>query len=338
MSDPHPDHAENAARPVTTGQHLLGPHVVGQRVVIRRLVPGETGPSGGPALTDVLGICEAWPRGDGSLVRVRRDDGTLVEFPTSVIVSGKPVPPRASVRMRVSAREAEMHGLALWPHLELRDVGEWVLRSDPAPIGRLIKRANSCLAIGDPGRDFLAAEEAVRAFYAERARPALVQVASNLDGSPEPSYVAWLAAGWSELGLGTSHFQLASLAHVRRTLTADLEAAAPDAIILDADGSRVLARGFSGERQVAQGRAALDGDWLGINAVNVDESQRRKGWGRRILSALLTWGAEQGAATAWLHVEADNDAALTWYARAGFRTHHSNRYLLGPGSAWPSSS
>ena len=325
---------------MATGQHLLGPHVVGQRVVIRRVVPGETGPSGGPALTDVLGVCESWPRGDESPVRVRRDDGTLVEFPTSVIVSGKPVPPRASVRMRVPAREAERHGLTLWPHLELRELGEWVLRSDPAPVDRLIKRANSCLAIGDPGRDFVAAEEAVRAFYAERERPALIQVASNLDGSLEPSYAAWLAAGWSELGVGTSHFQLASLAHARRTVTAELDATALDTVVLDVDtdGSRVLARGFSSERQVAHGRAALDGDWLGINTVNVDESQRGKGWGRLILSALLSWGAEQGASTAWLHVEADNSAALAWYARAGFRTHHSNRYLLGPGSDWPSSS
>jgi hypothetical protein len=35
----------------------LGPHVVGQRVVVRRVVHGETGPSGGPALTDLLGTC-----------------------------------------------------------------------------------------------------------------------------------------------------------------------------------------------------------------------------------------------------------------------------------------
>ena len=34
--------------------------MVGLRVVVRRVVPGETGPSGGPAMTDLLGVCTAW--------------------------------------------------------------------------------------------------------------------------------------------------------------------------------------------------------------------------------------------------------------------------------------
>ena len=51
-----PAHAEGHA----LGCHRLGPHVVGQRVVVRRLLPGETGPTGGPAFTDTLGECLAW--------------------------------------------------------------------------------------------------------------------------------------------------------------------------------------------------------------------------------------------------------------------------------------
>src|SRR3954470_18761179 len=78
----------------------LGPHCVGQRVVVRRVLPGETGPSGGPAMTDLLGVMESWT--DGSTV-VRAEDGTTTEIALRDIVSGKPVPPRASARMRVSA-------------------------------------------------------------------------------------------------------------------------------------------------------------------------------------------------------------------------------------------
>ena len=48
------------ACPTPGTAHGLGPHVVGQRVVVRRVVRGETGPSGGPAMTDVLGICTSW--------------------------------------------------------------------------------------------------------------------------------------------------------------------------------------------------------------------------------------------------------------------------------------
>jgi N-acetylglutamate synthase len=43
---------------------------------------------------------------------------------------------------QVSAREAERHSLPLWPLVERGSLGEWELRTDPAPAGRLIKRAN----------------------------------------------------------------------------------------------------------------------------------------------------------------------------------------------------
>src|SRR6478736_3486190 len=172
---------------VPTGRHALGPHVVGLRVVVRRILPGETGPTGGPAMTDVLGVCEAWADGVATL---RRDDGTVVEIATRDIVSGKPVPPRPSARMRVSPREAEGHAAPLWPQVERVALGDWELRTDPAPVDRLRKRANSCLAMGEPDRPFDAAAEAIRSFYADRDRQALAQV---LAGSVEEG--AFLPAG-----------------------------------------------------------------------------------------------------------------------------------------------
>jgi hypothetical protein len=64
---------------------------VGHRVVVRRLVPGETGPSGGPAMTDVLGTLESWT--DDVLV-VCRADGERVAIAAGLVVSGKRVPAR----------------------------------------------------------------------------------------------------------------------------------------------------------------------------------------------------------------------------------------------------
>ena len=49
----------------------LGPHCVGQRVVVRRLLPGQTGPSGGPAMTDLLGVMESWYAADHDGPRAR---------------------------------------------------------------------------------------------------------------------------------------------------------------------------------------------------------------------------------------------------------------------------
>ncbi len=73
----------------------LHPGLVGQRVVVRRVVRGEVGPSGGPALTDVLGILEAW---DDQTLSVRREGGQLVTVPVADVVAGKQIPARAKRR------------------------------------------------------------------------------------------------------------------------------------------------------------------------------------------------------------------------------------------------
>jgi ribosomal protein S18 acetylase RimI-like enzyme len=307
------------------GNHLLGPHVVGQRVVVRRVLRGETGPSGGPAMTDVLGVCTAW--GDGRCV-VAPETGPPVEIAVADIVSGKPVPPRPSVRHRVSTRHAEEHTLSLFAGLETERLGDWVLRTVPVLEGRLVKRANSCLAIGDPGIDLVAAAERVRAFYETRDRPVLAQVEA---GSEVDSALS--AAGWTPVPGGDADFLLASLSRALRScnaVSATLGAAHehPSASrtprYSEGGGGRVRVELGDG---AATGEAALDGDWLGLHHLQVGEDHRRQGLGTQVLGALLEWGAERGATTAWLHVEVDNDPARALYERVGFRTHHTCRYL-----------
>lgn len=70
----------------------LHPGLVGERVVVRRRLPGEQGPSGGPALTDVVGVLERWGERD---LAVRRSDGELVTIARADVVAGKSVPPPA---------------------------------------------------------------------------------------------------------------------------------------------------------------------------------------------------------------------------------------------------
>ncbi len=70
---------------------MLHAGLVGQRVVVRRLLPGERGATGGPAMTDLLGTLESWGEEE---IRVRADDGESVSIPKALIVSGKAVPPR----------------------------------------------------------------------------------------------------------------------------------------------------------------------------------------------------------------------------------------------------
>ena len=296
--------------PAASEAHGLGPHVVGLRVVVRRILPGETGPSGGPAMTDLLGVCTSW--GGGECV-VQPEHGDAVTIRLADIVSGKPVPPRPSVRHRVSTRAAEQHTLTLWPGLETEPLGDWVLRTDPAPVGRLLKRANSCLAIGDPGVDLAQAADRIRAFYGARDREPLAQVERGSDVD-----AALSAFGWEPVPGGDADFLIASLSRaLRAARTGDTEPR------VTTDGDRVRAE----IDDVASGRATLDGDWFGLHGLGVEPAHRRQGQGTAVVAALLEWGAERGATTAWLHVEVDNEPGLALYERLGFTTHHTCRYL-----------
>lgn len=292
---------------------------MGSRVVVRRVLPGETGPSGGPAMTDVLGICTSWADG---VCTVQPESGPAVAVRLDDIVSGKPVPRRTSVRQRVSAREAERHSLPMWPQVVREPLGEWELRTDPAPVGRLRKRANSCLALGDPGMAIIEAAAVVRDFYDGGDRTPLVQV--ELGSETERAFAE---LGWAAVPDGDAHFMVTSLAMAWRSAGSDTE------VGLEEDGPRVRVVRRSGAVEVGSARAAIDGDWLGIHAFGVLPEHRRQGHAAAMMAALLEWGAEHGATTVWLHVETDNLPALRMYDGLGFLTHHTNRYLAAPGSS-----
>ncbi len=290
--------------------HRLGPHVVGTRVVVRRLLPGETGPSGGPAMTDVLGVCLRWS--DGECV-VQPESGPAVTIPLRLVVSGKPVPLRPSVRQRVAPREVHRHVASLWPDVTVEHLGDWVLRAAPPVDGRHLRRANSALAMGDPGVPLPEALDRVLAFSARHERPPLAVVEL---GSDTEEGLASL--GWTATDLAPVHTQLAPVARTLRGL-----GGAPDDPLLQEDGSRVEVR----LGDLARGRAAVEGDWLGVHGVLVEPDHRRRGLARQVVAALLEWGAERGATTAWLHVESDNAAAVGLWEGIGFRTHHDHRYV-----------
>ena len=48
------------------------------------------------------------------------------------------------------------------------------------------------------------------------------------------------------------------------------------------------------------------------------------------MAALLEWGAELGATTAYLQVLGHNEPALALYGSMGFTTHHAYAYLTPP--------
>ena len=324
----------------------LGPHCVGQRVVVRRVLRGETGPSGGPAMTDLLGEMTAWT---ATSTTVRAEDGTLVEIPLRDIVSGKPVPPRPSVRLRVSPDRAERLALAGWPAPETEPLGDWVLRA----AGGFSARANSVLASGSPGVLLEDALAAVVSFYASRELPPWAQVAVGSD-----EHRALESAGWvyARPGEADTCFQLASTAKVARALRSLVPSDTPPAHISPTASDAWLANDARALRSLTAARAVLEGpaevgfvavgptpddvwakgrvstadDWAGITDVWVDPARRRRGLALVVMHELVRWAAERGATTTYLQTRGDNPAALALYDRLGFVTHHEYRYLAAP--------
>ncbi|MBA2444013.1 MAG: GNAT family N-acetyltransferase [Nocardioidaceae bacterium] len=334
---------------------------VGQRVVVRRVVPGERGPSGGPAMTDVLGILETW---DDVELSVRRADGHVFRIAHADIVTAKPVPPRASVRQRIPAGDLERICSRGWQPTEQEELGDWVLRA----AGGFTGRANSALVAGDPGLSTDAALERVARWYVDRELPVLAQVITDSDWLSELQSRGWVQARPDQ---SDALVQVGSVSQARRARRAvgvpdrsgvQDERGAPllwatqlhehpdlDWIKLygrtagvDIDAVRAVLT--SGERvvfasikvpssdgeTVAIGRGVVTGDWLGMAAVEVQPRLRRHGLGAAVVESLVEWGATCGALSAYLQTHSDNTAAMRMYERFGFRTHHTYRYLRPP--------
>ncbi len=278
-------------------------------------------------MTDVLGVCVSW---SADSCVIEPSTGPAVTIALVDIVSGKPVPPRPSVRHRVSAHDAQRHVESLWDDLVAEPLGEWVLRVAPPYDGRLRRRGNSVLAMGTPGVPVADAADLVKGFYAQRDRQPLAQVESGGDVETE-----LLSLGWSPLNSGEAHCQLASVSRALRSCHAESRrlgarsAGVPGGLspLQREEGSRIEVVLGAG---VARGRAALDGDWVGVHSIEVDPAHRRRGLATVVLAELLDWAASRGATTAWLHVEIDNAGAIALYERLGFDTHHTTRYLAAP--------
>ena len=75
-----------------------------------------------------------------------------------------------------------------------------------------------------------------------------------------------------------------------------------------------------------------EGELAGLFEVATNDTQRGKGFGRRIVLSALKWARLRGASRAWLQVEADNLAALRLYQSIGFTEIYRYHYRRPPGA------
>lgn len=311
----------------------LGRRHVGQRVVVRyRLDP----PLPDASATDVLGELVGYAP---DALQVRTEAGETVRIAAAAVLAAKPVPPRERTLLRVGADRLQAIAAAGWPAPTVEPLGSWLLRAADGFTGR----ANSVLPVGGPGVPFDEALVAVEDFYARHGLPPLAQVV--MGGPVEPDF---LSAGWDvDRHVDGVLVQVASVAQARRTARTDgadvsllpaptdawtglygrTSGVSPTVVRSVLAGPETVAFATIGDPVLAIGRGVVTGDWLGIAAVEVVPAHRRRGLARRVVDALLGWGAEHGARSAYLQTTPDNAAAVALYAGYGFVTHHRYRYL-----------
>lgn len=310
----------------------ITPADVGKRVSVRQLLEIT---DGHPTFTDTVGVLVSW---DAGVVCVTRKSGETVLIDEAALVAGKVVPPSPPSRRIVrvtSASPEELEAVAsrAWPATETEPLGGWTLRA----AGGFTRRANSVLVSGDPDRPLDEALAYVTGWYGARGTTPYLQVP---DSSP---YAAQLAArGW--VREADTLLRVAPLAPLTRLPgAADVTLSrTPDAAWLAAyhrTGSLADAalKVVSGGPSVwfatapgAIGRAVVEGPWALFGAVEVAPSHRRRGLATAVMGALALRAAEEGATSAYLQVEADNDAARALYDRLGFTDHHGYHYRRPP--------
>lgn len=244
---------------------------------------------------------------------------------------------------------AELEAVAAdgWRAPEQAALGDWRLRAAEGFTGR----ANSALAVGDPGLPLAEAVAEVSRWYAARGLPAMVAIAFPV-GDPQASELDNLLA---ERGWMVSHGAIVMTGApgvvVARTTDPDtpvdldpepdpgwlglyrfLDERPPPIsrrLLLSAPWQLFASVRAAGQT-LAIGRVAAARGWAGLTAVEVDRRHRRRGLGRAVTGALSGAAAARGVSGLYLQVRSDNDAARTLYAQAGFTEHHEYHYRVAP--------
>lgn len=314
------------------------PAMPGDRVVVRYRLPDGRA-------TDVIG----WLGSVGAdQLSLRDQEGLQHIIGRGTIVAARRAPAARGGRdpMRTSPAELEQIALPGWLALS-EPLGEWTLRAG----GGFTVRANSCLAVGDPGLPTAAAAERIRTFSDRHGIAARAQVIDGSEPEGQLRSLGWqdtyvptdvLVARLNDL-LGSAQADQGAHDEVRvsESLTERWERAyalsrpnSADPQVLRSILGGHPPRAFAGVEQdgrlIAIGRAHLSADWMGAASIWTAPEYRQRGWATQVLTALGHWAARRGARNAYLQVATDNESGHRAYGRVGFRLHHHYRYLAPP--------
>ena len=265
-----------------------------------------------------------------------------VPYPTVLLARRVPAAPGGPDPRRVPAEELERIAAPAWA-AGTSPLGGWTLRS----AGGFTGRANSCLAVGDPGRS---TAEAAEVILAHAARHGIAPLAQVVTGSAPDTDLR--ALGWRETYVATDVL-VVRLADLLAGREADPAVAVADVLtpawraafdqsrpsaadpawvtaVLEGRPPRAFASRTEDDVVVSVARGHLGGAWLGLAAIWTSPTYRRRGLATALMVALGHWAARRGARYGYLQVASANRDAQAAYARLGFTRHHRYHYLAPP--------
>jgi ribosomal protein S18 acetylase RimI-like enzyme len=254
----------------------------------------------------------------------------------------------------ISISDLERVAAGSWRAPEESCIGSWLLRA----AGGFTGRANSALAIGDPGLPMDKAVALVRDWYQARDLPAMVSVCLPNDRTESSGVDRFLSErGWRAVDgaiVMTAQPELIA-AQTARVDVADepdqdwlalyrYRGHRPPPIsrqLLMSAPWQAFASAREAGRTVAIGRIAgvlARGDdpptppdavnWAGLTAVEVDPGCRRRGLGVAITRELAAAAVSRGVTGLYLQVAEGNAAARALYQQVGFADHHGYHYRI----------
>jgi N-acetylglutamate synthase len=248
--------------------------------------------------------------------------------------------------MTISIADLERAAAAGWRAVHEETLGDWLLRAADGFTGR----ANSALAIGDPGVPLAAATDQVCRWYQARGLPAQIAITFPI-GQPRCNPVDQFvdALGWTvrtgaavmTAAPGTVRDQIAGASAAEVDDTPDAGWLAlyryrgqrPPPVsrqLLMSAPWQAFASIRSAHRTVAIGRVAVARNWAGLTAVQVHPRYRRRGLARAVTAALAAAAAQRRVDGLYLQVDDENTAARALYLGLGFTDHHRYQYRVAP--------
>ncbi len=239
-------------------------------------------------------------------------------------------------------RSLEELAMAAWPALETVESDGWVLRFSEG----YTRRANSVLPLQSGVRDLASKIAEAESLYEVHGLVTMFKMTS--ESAPEGLEAALADRDYeAKSGASIQIAQLAQATGCAVEIRASWDASqdwrdafhgmgdiAPERRVVH---DRILSRISSpvayasvdhDGRIVGCALGVLQGGWLGVFDVIVDEGVRRQGYGERLMRGLMAWGCGRGAENAYLQVMIENAAARALYDKLEFREAYQYGYRV----------